>query len=266
MRSLNLSSDAWVNPAISPHVQRLLSNNPELEVRLLTPYVMPLTEIFYKHLQIPLEFPDLKNLSFPGLKHLKLLLLTGASAAASERADERCLRFIADHPSLEKLFWFPVGGLSLSPDTLPNLKALKTTPQVVKCLASVGEPPSTPTSVSFASFQLQLLPSIPEYPTDNVEGNHVLPSAATASIQRPIEDLYIPYFDARSLVDLHGRFLDPTTLRKLKLDTFSRLDDLCRVGDVFPGITWLSLPDRPTSYQSPHIELVCTSRYLPFGV
>jgi hypothetical protein len=61
MRSLNLSSDAWVNPAISPHVQRLLSNNPELEVRVLIFYTIPFMEFSISTSKSHWSFPTSKT-------------------------------------------------------------------------------------------------------------------------------------------------------------------------------------------------------------
>lgn len=111
-----------------------------------------------------------------------------------------------------------------------------TTRHVVECLASVAPPPPTPSSLSFAVFQ-----DLPPITEDPREANTALPSPS-GSIRRPIECLDVRSLDAKSLVDFHRHFMDSTSLRKLKLHTFHDVSDVCQVGDVFSGITWLWLP------------------------
>ncbi|KXN86708.1 hypothetical protein AN958_09699 [Leucoagaricus sp. SymC.cos] len=216
LRFLNLLGDAWVRPAVILHLSRLLNSLPMLE-----------------HLQIPLEFSQLHRLTFPNLKSLRLQLMTGASASL----DLTRSQFIERHATLEHLCWFPLALPSLTPEALPNLKSLSTTRHVVECLASVAPPPPTPSSFSFAVFQ-----DLPPISEDPRETNAVLPTPS-GSIRRPIECLDVRSLDAHALLDFHPYFMDSTKLRKLKLHTFYDVVDVCQVGDTFPAITWLWLPN-----------------------
>lgn len=229
LKFLNLLGDAWVRPAVTYHVLRLLANLPHLE-----------------HLVIPLEFFHLHRLTFPSLKALRLQLLTGASASL----DLTRSQFIERHTTLEHLCWFPLALPSLTPEALPNLKGLSTTRHVVECLASVAPPPPTPSSLSFAVFQN--LPSITEDPR---EMNTVLPTPS-GTIRRPIECLDVRSLDARSLLDFHQYFLDSRKLRKLKLHTFYDVSDVCQVGDTFPEVTWLWLPNAHLPSGSAHPKAI----------
>ena len=209
-----------------------------------------MTDIDHQHLEIPLEFSHLHRLSFPSLKVLRLQLLTGASASL----DFTRSQFIEQHFTLEHLCWFPLALPSLTHEALPNLKSLSTTRHVVECLASVAPLPPTPSSLSFAVFQ-----NFPSTTEDPRETSSVLP-VPSGSIKRPIECLDIRSLDARSLLDLHQYFLDSTKLRKLKLHAFYDVSDVCQVGDTFPEIIWLWLPNSylPSGAAHPKaIELVC---------
>ena len=192
-------------------------------------------------------------MSFPSLRTLKLQLLTGASASL----DSTRSQFIEHHLTLEHLYWFPLALPSLTHEALPNLKSLSTTRHVVECLASIAPPPPTPSSLSFAVFQ-NLLPEVQRETSS-------LSSAPSCSIKRPIECLDIRSLDARSLLAFHRYFLDSTKLRKLKLHTFHDVSDVCQVGDTFPEITWLWLPNTHLPSGAVHpkaIELVCHSLYI----
>ncbi|KAJ3567547.1 hypothetical protein NP233_g6299 [Leucocoprinus birnbaumii] len=229
IRFLNLLGDTWVRPAVTYHVLRLLANLAHLE-----------------HLQIPLEFSHLHRLTFPDLKTLRLQLLTGASASL----DLTRSQFIERHTTLEHLCWFPLALPLLTPEALPDLKRLSTTRHVVECLASVAPPPPTPSSMTFAVFQ-----NLPPITEDPRETNTVIPTPS-GSIKRPIECLDVRSLDARSLLDFHQYFLDSTKLRKLKLHTFYDVSDVCQVGDTFPEITWLWLPNAHLPSASAHPKAV----------
>jgi len=224
-------------------------------------YCASVIDIDRQHLEIPLEFSHLHRLSFPSLRALKLQLLTGASASL----DPTRSQFIEHHLTLEHLYWFPLALPSLTHEALPNLKSLSSTRHVVECLASIAPSPPTPptpSSLSFATFQNLLLPPIPEVQRETSS----LLSAPSCSIKRPIECLDIRSLDARSLLAFHQYFLDSTKLRKLKLHTFHDVSDVCQVGDTFPEIIWLWLPNTHLPSGAVHpkaIELVCRSLCTP---
>lgn len=70
-----------------------------------------------------MEFSGLPQCSFPRLLILQLVLQSGATSAI----DKTCARFIESHPTIEALRWYPIGGITLSPGTLPALKRLSST-------------------------------------------------------------------------------------------------------------------------------------------
>ena len=78
-------------------------------------------------MEIPLEFHNLAECRFPRLKKLKLSLQSGATSLI----DESHARFLENHPTIEEWTWFLIGIANLAPDSLPILKCLSTSLQVV---------------------------------------------------------------------------------------------------------------------------------------
>lgn len=68
-----------------------------------------------------MEFTGLAECKFPGLKQLKLFLESGASRSI----DKYLVQFLENHPSLEDLSYIPVGEVSLSRESVPWLKRLR---------------------------------------------------------------------------------------------------------------------------------------------
>ncbi|KAK2462256.1 hypothetical protein APHAL10511_005752 [Amanita phalloides] len=106
LTTLCLRSAEWVTPNNAPHLEHLLSRNPDLE-----------------HLDIPMEFSRLANCRFPRLKRLKLTLTAGAPIFI----DRIHIQFLSLHPTIEDLVWYPIGNdMALLPGILPRLKRLST--------------------------------------------------------------------------------------------------------------------------------------------
>lgn len=71
-------------------------------------------------------------------------------------------------------------------------------------------------------------------------GRQVIEILDGATSPRPLECLDIQSLDAQSLFEL--RSIDRMSLRKLKLHSFGALSSVHLLADVFPFLTWLSLP------------------------
>ena len=140
-----------------------------------------------------MEFLRLAECSFPELTKLKLPLQSGAVQAIDS---SRC-RFIEEHPTIEDLFWHPIGVVSLSPQSLPVLKRLSTSHQLLGILEDVAYPRF------IECLDVQSL------------GSHMFPNLKN---------------------------LDRGRLRKLKLHSFGDLASIYQLAELFPALTWLSMP------------------------
>jgi hypothetical protein len=140
-----------------------------------------------------MEFSRLAECSFPELTKLKLPLQSGAVQAIDS---SRC-RFIEEHPTIEDLFWHPIGVVSLSPQSLPVLKRLSTSHQLLGILEDVAYPRF------IECLDVQSL------------GSHMFPNLKN---------------------------LDRGRLRKLKLHSFGDLASIYQLAELFPALTWLSMP------------------------
>ncbi|KAF8643185.1 hypothetical protein AX16_009176 [Volvariella volvacea WC 439] len=93
--ALSLNGDVWTKPSNATHVRHLLSNSPNLTA-----------------LEIPMELPFLPTLRFPHLRQLHLFLNSGGAARDIDLA---CSRFLAAHPTIEHLRYFPIEELRVRP-------------------------------------------------------------------------------------------------------------------------------------------------------
>ncbi|KAF8972701.1 hypothetical protein BDZ97DRAFT_852074 [Flammula alnicola] len=209
LRSLSLAGETWAKLGNSKHLCHLLAKSPHLE-----------------YLEVPLEFHHLAECYLPKLKKLKLVLQAGAANTGIDRSRTR---FLENHPSIEELDWLPVGIPCIAPDSLPNLKYLRTNRQFVMAL---NDP-----DYGASSFPLMTPPSTPVTVSTPVPAE---PIPAPAGILRRIENLDAFSLDAQNLLDL--KFLQPESLRRLKLHTFGDISTLHQIAETFPNIEWLSLP------------------------
>ncbi|EDQ98221.1 uncharacterized protein LACBIDRAFT_336163 [Laccaria bicolor S238N-H82] len=118
LTALCLLGDAWVKSGNAAHVSHMFELSPGLE-----------------YLEIPLKFHNLAKCRFPRLKKLKLSLQSGATSSI----DESRARFLENHPTIEELTWFPSGIPNLAPGSLPILKCLRTSLQVVIALDQLSQ-------------------------------------------------------------------------------------------------------------------------------
>ncbi|KAF8993773.1 hypothetical protein BDQ17DRAFT_1392538 [Cyathus striatus] len=176
LTSLYLYGDGWIKPSNIAHVRRMLERSPHLE-----------------HLELPLEFRSFEECRFPRLKRLKLFLQSGATSAIDQSRAE----FLHNHPTLEELYWFPIGMVSFSSECLPSLKVLKSSRQVLESIES-------------------------------------------QTVRRPLECLDVMSVDAEMLIRLQS--LDRDALKKLRLHNLGDIEDMQHLAQLFPSITWLSLP------------------------
>ncbi|EAU90193.1 hypothetical protein CC1G_05731 [Coprinopsis cinerea okayama7 len=180
LKRLCLSGDAWLKTSNALPLCIMLSRSPNLE-----------------YLEIPLEFKQIHALRFPQLKHVKLLLYSGATTSV----DNSSARFLENNPTIEKLSWFPIGVPVLKPGILPNLKHLKANMQVIKALAreaeAVATSPSPSTSKtsseslmpgsSSSSKRLSKIPEETEPEDDHDEAEPPASSSANSSSSVPVE-------------------------------------------------------------------------------
>ncbi|KAJ7609017.1 hypothetical protein FB45DRAFT_945130 [Roridomyces roridus] len=174
LTSLCLRGDAWIKPANTIHLKKLLTQCPDLE-----------------YIEMPMEVSALADCQFPNLKRLNLFLQSGGLRSI----DPRYVRFLNDHPTIEDLSWLPLGPVYISPRTLPSLRRLRTNIQVVGMLEC-----------------------------------------------QSIECIDIYQLDPATLVEL--RNLQGGSVRRVKLHAFGELDALHELAELFPDLTWLSMPSR----------------------
>ena len=85
-----------------------------------------------QYLEIPLDFHNLAKCRFPHLKKLRFSLQSGS-------INESRARFLEDHPTIEELTWFPIGIPNIAPGSLPILKHLRMSLQVVIALDQLSQ-------------------------------------------------------------------------------------------------------------------------------
>ncbi|KAF8889261.1 hypothetical protein BD779DRAFT_1520651 [Infundibulicybe gibba] len=158
LKALCLLGDAWLLPANSDHVYQMLKRSSELE-----------------SLELPMEFSRLGECKFPRLKQLRLPLQSGARPTI----DDTLARFLERHPSIEDLYWIPIGHFRYPRAPFPT---------------SSG---SVPTEASSTT--------------------------------------------AESLLSLKG--FDHKSLRKLKIHSFGDVSYVQQIGETYPNIDWLYLPN-----------------------
>ena len=170
-------------------------------------------------MEIPLEFHNLAECRFPRLKKLKLSLQSGATSSI----DESRARFLENHRTLEELTFFPIGIPNFAPGSLPILKRLRTSLQVVIALDQLSqdhvirvEKPGSPASPQ----RMTLSTPMPDPP-----------------VLDPLECLDVRSVDAQTLASF--KTFDRMSRRRLRSRT---LGDLQSIAEFFPNITWLSLP------------------------
>ncbi|KAF9482600.1 hypothetical protein BDN70DRAFT_408241 [Pholiota conissans] len=208
LKSLSLRGEAWASSKNSLHLRHLLANCPDLE-----------------SLEVPMEFNHLAECRLPNLKKVKLEMQAGVVDIGIDRS--RSL-FLENHPTIEELFWSPIGAPFIAQDALPNLKSLCTNQRFIAALEdadsgahSIGlmTPPSTPLTT--------VIPISDE------------PIHAPPPIVRHIENLDI-YGVARVAL-LHSKILHPDSLRRLRINSLEDPATLQEIAQTFPNIEWLSL-------------------------
>lgn len=172
-----------------------------------------------------MEFCHLPECRFPQLKKVKLQLQAGIGNTGIDRS--RSL-FLENHPTIEELFWTPIGVPFIAPNALPNLKSLRTNTGFITTLehADSGEqaiglmsPPSTPvTSVTPVSEE-----PVPPPPV----------------LVRHIENLNMGGLSSDPL--LFSKVLYPESLRRLQINCLESPSTLREIAQRFPNIEWLSL-------------------------
>lgn len=205
LTALCLLGDAWVKPGNAAHVSHMFELSPGLE-----------------YLEIPLEFHNLAKCKFPCLKKLKLSLQSGATSSI----DESRARFLENHPTIEELTWFPIGIPNLAPGSLPILKRLRTSLQVVIALDQLSQD---------HVIQVDKL-------DDQVSPQQLTLSTPTPGppVLRPLECLDVRSVDAQTLASF--KTFDRMSLRRLRLHMLGDLHSIHQLAEFFPNITWLSLP------------------------
>ncbi|EDR05232.1 uncharacterized protein LACBIDRAFT_329924 [Laccaria bicolor S238N-H82] len=205
LTALCLLGDAWVKSGNAAHVSHMFELSPGLE-----------------YLEIPLEFHNLAKCRFPCLKKLKLSLQSGATSSI----DESRARFLENHPTIEELTWFPIGIPNLAPGSLPILKRLRTSLQVVIALDQLSQDHVIPVEklVDQVSPQRLTLPM----PTPD------------PPVLCPLECLDVRSVDAQTLASF--KTFDRMSLRRLRLHMLGDLHSIHQLAEFFPNITWLSLP------------------------
>ncbi|KAF8624032.1 hypothetical protein AX17_007238 [Amanita inopinata Kibby_2008] len=203
LTSLHLSGANWFNQNNASHLECLLSRNPNLE-----------------NLVIPMEFTRLAFCSLPRLKRFKLTLTSGAPILI----DRIHIQFLAQHPTIEELEWYPIGNeMDLPSGILPNLKYLSTNAAFVEALYSDGISESSSTDA-------------PEPQTD-----------AHAPKRRAIECLNLPSLAPSTMQVLERTPHDRASLRKLVLYWLRYDDPIDRIPQLFPNITHLNFPSSVTN-------------------
>jgi hypothetical protein len=154
-----------------------------------------------------MEFKQLVDCHFSGLKTLKMPLLSGTITSI----DRSRTTFINNHPTIEELSWYPIGPVEFSSDSLPSIKRLQAGRQVIEAL---------------------------EIPM----GNPLLTDSKSPAEKgtRRIEYLDVISIGPENLTGL--TCLHRASLRMLNLRLIGSLESVHYLADVFPNITWLSLP------------------------
>ena len=161
-------------------------------------------------------------MQFPRLKKLKLSLQSGATSSI----DESCARFLENHPTIEELTWFPIGIPNLAPGSLPILKRLRTSLQVVIALDQLSQDHA----VQVEKLDDQVSPQRPTLSTPTPD----------PPVLRPLEYLDVRSVDAQTLASF--KTFDRMSLRRLRLHMLGDLQSIHQLAEFFPNITWLSLP------------------------
>ncbi|EDR03957.1 uncharacterized protein LACBIDRAFT_306699 [Laccaria bicolor S238N-H82] len=208
LTALCLLGDAWVKPGNAAHVSHMFKLSlPGLE-----------------YLEIPLEFHNLAKCKFPRLKKLKLSLQSGGTSSI----DESRAQFLENHPTIEELTWFPIGIPNLAPGSLPILKRLRTSLQVVITLDQLSQD---------QVIQVEKLDNqaSPECMTFSMPTQ-----APDPPVLHPLECLDVRSVDAQTLASF--KTFDRMSLRRLRLHMLGDLQSIHQLAEFFPNITWLSLP------------------------
>lgn len=168
-----------------------------------------------------MEFSLLPHLTFPRLRSLRLPLQSGATPAIDQsRAD-----FIAAHPTIEELSWYPIGPVTLPPGALPRIRRLRSGQGVVEALMEASQPSTeSPESES-------------EVPTTDRASE-----STPAPARRKLEYIDTLSLSTPTLLSLSTHTLSPTSLLGLRLHTLSSLPELRLLASTFPNLTWLQVP------------------------
>lgn len=153
-----------------------------------------------------MELSAITDCRFPILSRLKIFLQAGVTT----RVDQHWVKFLANHPSITELFWFPIGTVKLEKSILPNLKYLQSTDYFADALGS-AEPTEAPKRLE----RLDMM---------------VCKESEMINTLR--------YFDAESLKML--KLSDfATTPSEPSVDGYLYLPK------IFPNLMWLSVPNFP---------------------
>ena len=147
-------------------------------------------------------------------------------SGATSSIDESRARFLENHPTIEELTWFPIGIPNLAPGSLPILKRLRTSLQVVIALDQLSQD---------HAVQVEKL-------DDQVSPQRLTLSTPTPDppVLRPLECLDVRSVDAQTLASF--KTFDRMSLRRLRLHMLGDLQSIHQLAEFFPNITWLSLP------------------------
>ena len=147
-------------------------------------------------------------------------------SGATSSIDESHARFLENHPTIEELTWFPIGIPNLAPGSLPILKRLRTSLQVVIALDQLSQD---------HAIHVEKL-------DDQVSPQRLTLSTSTPDppVLRPLECLDVRSVDAQTLASF--KTFDRMSLRRLRLHMLGDLQSIHQLAEFFPNITWLSLP------------------------
>ena len=173
-------------------------------------------------MKIPLEFHNLAECRFPRLKKLKLSLQSGATPSI----DESRARFLDNHPTIEELTWFPIGIPNLAAGSLPIMKCLRTSLQVVIALDQLSQD---------HVLQVEKLGD-----QDSPQRSTLSTPTTDPPVLRPSQYLDVRSIDAQTLAGF--KTFDGMSLRRLRLHMLGDLQSIHQFAEFFPNITWLSFP------------------------
>ena len=147
-------------------------------------------------------------------------------SGATSSIDESRARFLEKHPTIEELTWFSISIPNLAPGSLPILKRLRTSLQVVIALDQLLQ-----------DHIIQV-----EKMDDEVSPQRTMLSTPTpgSPVLRPLEYLDMCSVNAQTLASF--KTFDRMSLRRLRLHMLGDLQSIHQLAEFFPNITWLSLP------------------------